>query len=111
MRVGIFLKMDERKLRNLYADNETICEYAQIFNILHDHGFIYRGPLERGFINEKATFEDAKNAIKDLFEKLDWFDDCVLKCEYFKAPKPVDFTEEFHRRVKELKESKKSEDK
>lgn len=93
MRLSIHLKLDDKKMKKYFAIDNVIYEYAQIIEVLHEHGFVHRGPLDSGFINVNATsVEDAQTAIKDLYEKIDWFEDFVVECNCYETGEPVDIT-------------------
>ena len=90
MRLSIHLKLDDKKMKKFFAIDNVIYEIAQIIEVLHDHGFVHRGPLDSGFINKNATsYEDAENAIKDLYTQIDWFEDFVLECDYYETSEPI----------------------
>ena len=79
MRLSISIKLDDEKLK-WYTPNH-IYEYAELIEILREHGFVHKTCMDHGFIKENAQENDAENAIKDAVERLHWLGDAIVECE------------------------------
>lgn len=70
MRISIKIKLNEKKLKKFMPN--PIYQYAELIEVLREHGFVHKTPLDFGFINDDATVEQVRIAIADALEKLGW---------------------------------------
>ncbi|MDE6667495.1 MAG: hypothetical protein K2K38_04000 [Clostridia bacterium] len=95
MKMSISIKLDEKKLKK-YTPN-PIYEYAELIEVLREHGFVHRNPMDIGFINEDATEELAQKAISDALERLSWLntEGIIIECCAEEIGDTTDLTQMF----------------
>lgn len=96
MKISIKIKLDDKKLKKCTPN--PIYEYAELIEVLREHGFVHKSPLDFGFINDDAKEEQAKQAIADAFDRLGWLDEDLITefrvekiGESFEFSAPFDF--------------------
>ncbi len=104
MRISISVKLNNRKLRKVTPN--VIYEYAELVEILREHGFLHRTCLDIGFTNDNATMEDAKNTLLDAAEKLGWLEDCLVEWEAVELGETEDWTAVLKKAAAEADEQK-----
>lgn len=93
MRISIDIKLSEKKLKK-YTPN-PIYEYAELIEVLREHGFVHRTSSDFGFINDDATEEHAKKAISDALARLSWLSikGLINECRIVEVGDTIDFTD------------------
>ncbi|MDE7372719.1 MAG: hypothetical protein K2N18_01510 [Clostridia bacterium] len=90
MRLSISIKLNDEKLGE-YTPNH-IYEYAELIEILREHGFVHKTCMDIGFIKENANEGDAEKAIKDAVERLHWLGEAIVECECVELGEKVSFS-------------------
>ena len=95
MHLSLKIKIDEKKLKKISPN--PIYEYAELIEVLREHGFVHQSPLDYGFINNDATEEQAKQAMADAFDRLLWLDeDMLTECRVVEVGETFDITFPFN---------------
>ena len=81
MKISINIKLNGKKLKK-YTPN-PIYEYAELIEVLREHGFVHRTSSDIGFINDDATEELAQQAISDALARLSWLNEKGVLVECF----------------------------
>ncbi len=91
MKISLSIKLDEKKLKKCMPN--PIYAYAELIEVLREHGFVHQSPLDVGFINNDATEELALKALSDALDRLLWLDESMItECRVAEIGESFDIT-------------------
>lgn len=90
MKLSLYIELNAKKLKKVTPS--PIFAYAELIEVLREHGFVHRTQMDRGFINDDSTVELVREMIDDAKERLWWLNekDIVKDCFVEERQEPTD---------------------